>query len=87
MLDCYPKLIAIDEEPDDEIVHGRRLRKAYCATDVSFHPGPQVDVLAFDLLRLGFANRVLLRSAVVLVGPPPIRVKLRDAKWRQQPAQ
>jgi hypothetical protein len=78
VLDCYPKLIAINEEPDDEIVHGRRLGKAYCATDAPFHPGPQVDGLACDLLRLGFANRVLLRIAVSLVGPPPIRVKPCD---------
>jgi hypothetical protein len=84
VLDCYPKLIAIDEEPDDEIVHGRRLGKAYCATDESFNPGPQVDVLAFDLLCMGFANRVLLRSDVSLVGPPPIRVKPCDPKRLEQ---
>ena len=77
MLDCYPKLIAIDEEPDDEIVHGRRLGKADRATDEPFNPGPQVDVLAFDLLRLGFANRVLLGIDVSLVGPPPIPLRGR----------
>ena len=40
VLDGYPKLIAIDEEPDDEIVHGRRLGKADRATDEPFNPGP-----------------------------------------------
>src|SRR6266851_2088380 len=32
VLDCYPKLVAIDEEPDHEIVHGRRFGKANGAT-------------------------------------------------------
>jgi hypothetical protein len=52
VLVCYPKLVAIDEEPDHEIVHGRRLGKAYRATYEPFNPGPQVDELAFDLLRM-----------------------------------
>lgn len=43
-----------------------------------------MDVLAFDLLRMGFANRVLLRSQMALVGSPPIRVKPRAAEWRSQ---
>jgi len=45
-----------------------------------FNPGPQVDVFAFDLLRVLFTHGVLLRSNVSLVSPPPIRVKPRDPK-------
>jgi pyruvate/2-oxoglutarate dehydrogenase complex dihydrolipoamide dehydrogenase (E3) component len=71
-------------QDDDEIVHGRRLGKADRATDEPFNPGPQVDVLAFDLLCMGFANRVLLRIKVSLIGPPPIRVKPRDPKRLEQ---
>ena len=40
MLDGYPKLIAIDEETDHQIVHGRRFGKANGATHEPLHPGP-----------------------------------------------
>ena len=40
MSDEEPKLIAIDEETDDEIVHGRRFGKAYRATHEPLNPGP-----------------------------------------------
>jgi hypothetical protein len=46
------EFVSIDEEPNHEIVHGRRLGKAYRATYEPFNPGPQVDELAFDLLRM-----------------------------------
>src|SRR5262245_57959550 len=42
VLDGYPKLVAIDEEPDHEIVHSRRLGKAARATDEPFNPRPQI---------------------------------------------
>ena len=84
MLYCYPKPIAIDEEPNDEIVHGRCLGKAYRVAHQSLNPGPQVDVLAFDLLRLDFANRVLLGGEMPLIGAPAIGVKTRDTKRCQQ---
>jgi hypothetical protein len=44
MLDCHPKLVAIDEEPDHEIVHSRRLGKADRATDKPFNTRAQIDV-------------------------------------------
>jgi len=37
-------------------------------------------MLAFDLLRLRFAHRVLFRIDMTLISPPAVRVKLRDAK-------
>jgi hypothetical protein len=43
-----------------------------------------MDGLAFALLRLDFANRVLLRIEMALVDSPPIRVKPCDAAWRSQ---
>jgi hypothetical protein len=79
--DCCPKFVAIDEEAQDQIVHRYRFGETNRATHQPLDPGPQMDVLAFDLLRLGFANRVLLGSKMALVGAPPIGVKARDAKW------
>src|SRR5689334_2222410 len=83
-LDRYPKLVAIDEEADHQIVHGRRLGKTYCAAHEPFNPGPQVDVLAFDGLRVLFANGMLLGIDMALIGTPSIGEKARDAERCQQ---
>ena len=84
VLDGYPKLVAIDEEPDHEIVHSRRLRKADCATDEPFNPCPQIDVFAFDFLCIGLAHFVLRGVKMALVGAPPIRVEAADPKRLKQ---
>ena len=84
MLDGYPKLVAIDEEPDHEIVHRRRLGKADRATDEPFNPRPQIDVFAFDFLGIGLAHLVLRGVNMALVGAPPIRVEAADPKRLQQ---
>ena len=39
MLDSYPKLVAIDEEADHQIVHRRRFGKANRATHKPLDPG------------------------------------------------
>src|SRR2546425_6229964 len=79
--DEEPKFIAIDEEADHQIVHGCRFRKADRAAYETLDPGAQIDVLAFDFLRIFFANRVLLGIDMALVGPPPVGVKSRDTEW------
>src|SRR5215813_9479974 len=84
VLDGYPKLVAIDEEPDHEIVHSRRLGKADRATDEPFNPRPQVDVFASDFLCIGLAHLVLRGINMALVGAPPIRVEAADPKRLQQ---
>ena len=84
MLDGYPKLVAIDEEPDYEIVHGRRLGKTDRATYEPFNPCPQIDVFALDFLRVFLANVMLLWVDVPLVSTPPIRVKAGNTKRFQQ---
>jgi hypothetical protein len=84
MLEGKPKLVAIDEETNHQIVHGRRFGKADCAAHQTLHAGPQIDVLAFDLLRVLFAHDVLLGIDMSLVGPPPIRVQPRDPKRLQE---
>jgi hypothetical protein len=50
VLDCYPKLVAIDEVVNHEIVHGHRLGKAERATYKPFNPRLQIDVFALDFL-------------------------------------
>jgi hypothetical protein len=52
VLDGYPKLIAIDEEANHQIVHGGGFGKANRATGKTFDPGPQIDVFALDHLRM-----------------------------------
>ena len=70
MSDEEPKLIAIDEEANHQIVHGDRFGKANSAAHQPFNPGPQIDVLAFDFLRILLPHRVLLWIDMPLVRPP-----------------
>src|SRR5205823_3257235 len=79
-----PEFVAIDEQPNDEIVQALRLGKAPRATHEPFDPGPPVAVLARDCLRVLLPHMMLRSIEMPLVGPPPIRVKLRDAKRCQQ---
>jgi hypothetical protein len=84
MSDEEPKLIAIDEETNDQIVHRRRFGKANRATHKTLDPGPQVDVFALDFLRVLLANVMLFWVDMPLVRPLPIRVKPRNPKRLQQ---
>jgi hypothetical protein len=58
--DGSPKLIPIDEQPNHQIVHLFRLRKAKGATHEPLDPGPEIDVLALDFLRIFLAHVVFL---------------------------
>src|SRR5712691_1267309 len=78
------KLVAIDEEPNHEIVHRRRFRKANRATDEPLDPRPQIDVLTLNSLGMLLANVMLRGVEMALVGAPPIGVKADDAKWFKQ---
>ena len=71
MLDGSPKLIAIDEQPNHQVVHMLCLRKADRPAYQSLDPCAQVDVLAFDLLRVCLPHRVLLGLHMPLVSPQP----------------
>src|SRR5215468_9452270 len=82
--DGSSKLIPIDEQPNHQIVHLFRLGKAQRATHESLHPGPEIDVLALDFLRVLLAYVMLLGVDMPLVGAPAVRVKLRDAKGLQE---
>ena len=52
MSDEEPKLRAIVEEANDQIVHRCRFGKANGATYEPFNPGLQIDVFALDFLCL-----------------------------------
>ena len=71
MLEGSPKLIAIDEEADHQIMHGCRFGKAKRAAYKPLDPSSQIDVLALDGLRVLFPDDVLLRNNMPLVRPPP----------------
>src|SRR5262249_21089555 len=82
--DGSSKLIPIDEQPNYQIVYAFRLGKANGATHEPLNPGPEIDVLALDFLRVLLAHVVLLGIYMPLVGSPSVRVKFRDAKWLQE---
>jgi hypothetical protein len=58
--DGSSKLIPIDEQPNHQIVHLFRLGKAQRATNEPLNPGPEIDVLALDFLRVLLAYVMLL---------------------------
>ncbi len=78
--DGSSKFIPIDEQPNHQIVHALRLGKAQRATDQPFDPGPEIDVLALDFLRVLLAYVMLLGIEMPLIGPPAVSVILCDAK-------
>ena len=79
-----PEFVAIDEQPNHEIMHALRLGETNCATHESFDPRPQIEVFALDFLRIGLPHFVLLGVEMPLIGTPPIRIKPRDAKRLQE---
>jgi hypothetical protein len=76
-----PKLIPIDEQPDDEVRHLNRLGKTDCLTGQSLDSGSQPQVCTFNLLRVAFARLVRRRLEMTRVGPLIIRVITLDPKW------
>ena len=58
-LDVSPKLLAIDEETDHQIMHGRCFREANGAAHETLNPGPQIDMFALDDLHVLFADYML----------------------------
>ena len=78
--DGSSKLIPIDEQPNHQIVHLFRLGKANGATHEPLNPGPEIDVLALDFLRVFLPNCVLLSLHMTFVGTPTVGVIACDAK-------
>ena len=84
MSDGHPKLIPINKQADDQIVHAFRFgetdRPAYQPLD----PRAQVDVLALDLLGICLPYGALRGIKMPLVRPPAVGEITRDAKGLQQ---
>src|SRR6266446_4299099 len=84
VLECAPKLVAIDEEADHQIVHRRCFGKTNRPAYKTFDPSPQVDVFTLDSLRVLLTHVMLRWVDIPLVRPPSIGVKPRDPKRLQQ---
>ena len=77
------KFIAIDEQPNDQIVHVLRLGETNRAPHQPLDPRSQINVFALNFLSVALAHPMLCGVDVPLVGPPPIRVIARNAKRLQ----
>ena len=54
-------------------MYSRRCGKAHGATHETLDPGPSIEMLACNVLRVLFAHCVLLGVDMALVGAPPLR--------------
>src|SRR4030095_11165066 len=79
-----PKLIAIDKQPDDDVMHLGGSGKADRLTHEAFDPGAQRQVFTLDLLRVALARLVFIRIEMTRVRAPIVRIIPRDAKRFQQ---
>ena len=84
VLDGYPKLVAIDEEADHQIVHRRCFGKTNRTTYETLDSCPQIDVVTLDFLCILLPNLMLLWVNVPLVRSPSVGVKSRDPKGLQE---
>ena len=75
MLEGSPKLRAIDEETNHQIVQGSRFGKANRAAYEPLDPGPQIAMFALVGLRILFTNYVLFGGDMPLLRPPSIQSK------------
>ena len=55
-----------------------------CFAGEALDPGPQREMFAFDLLRVGFANGRGSRGEMPLIDPSPIRVEVLQTKGLQE---
>ena len=70
------KLIAIDKQSDDDVMHLGRSGKADRLAHQAFDPGPQREVLALYLLRVALARLVFIRIEMTRVSAPIVRIIL-----------
>jgi hypothetical protein len=75
-----PKLIAIDKQPDDDVMHLGRAGKADRLAHQAFDPGAQRQVLPLNLLRVALARLVLMPIEMTRISAPVVRTIPRDAK-------
>ena len=84
MSDCHPKLIPIDKETNDQVVHAFGLGKTDRPADQPLDPRAQVNMLALDLLGVCLPHLMLRSIEMPFVGTPPVGEIARDAKRLQQ---
>ena len=84
MLYFDPKLKAVDEQADDEIVHLGGLREADRLAYKAFDPCAQRQMFAFQLLGIVFPHCMERGIEMALVRAPAIRVKASNPERREQ---
>ena len=84
MLYFEPKLKAVDEQADDEIVHLGGLREADRLAHQALDAGAQRQVLALQLLGMVFPHCMEPGIEMALVRTPAIRVKASNPERREQ---
>ena len=80
----HAKLVAIDEQPDDDIVYHDRFGKTDRFAGQPLNAGSQRQMLPFNLLRIAFARNMSFSSQMSAIRPPMIGKEPRDAKGLQQ---
>jgi len=72
------KFVSIDAESNHEIVHVLRLGEAQRAADEPLDPGPQIEMLALDVLRVLLAHLMLRGSKMPRADSPGLSGKILD---------
>ena len=75
-----PKLIAIDKQPNDDVMHLDRAGKADRLAGEPLDPGPQRQMFALDLLHMPLARMMVGGIEMPGVRAPIIGVITPDAK-------
>ena len=83
MSDEEPKLIAIDEKANHQIVHGDRFGKANGTTYKPFNPGPQIDAFVSQWVLKALEPAALTLSLEATARVEQERHAL-DQLWRQR---
>ena len=81
-LDGASELIPVDEQPEDQIVHPLRLRKAARPAHQPLDPRPQVAGFALDARQVFFANCMRCCCHMAFVGAPAVCIIPGNAKRR-----
>jgi hypothetical protein len=80
----WPELIAIDQQPDDEVMPLGRAGKADRLAGEPRDPGPQRQIFALDLLRVPLARLVLVGIEMPCICASIVGVIARDTKRLEQ---
>jgi hypothetical protein len=78
------KLIAIDEQANDKVMHLDRLGKTNGFTHQTLDARPQRQMLAFNLLRIAFPRDMGFGGQMPCVRPPMISEEAGDPKGLQK---